>query len=208
MTNCQPISITLSPAQVDQIVRAAASGGTRNFPTLISTTLIARARLAERAGSHDQLDGDTARSNPRVDDAEGTPGSDPQAPEGAGGLARPLGEPGGAHASEVAARPAPGVADASDEARAADSPHEDPPPASNGARFPQYSGDARLSRSLLRGLSILTCFRPGLEERGILELAGELGMSASTTHRYVATLVELGLLERCPRSRKYRLPVV
>lgn len=67
--------------------------------------------------------------------------------------------------------------------------------------------DRRLSRSLLRGLSILTRFGPDQQERGILELSRELGMSASTTHRYALTLVELGLLERCPTTRKYRLPV-
>ena len=66
--------------------------------------------------------------------------------------------------------------------------------------------DPRFSRSLLRGLLILTCFDPGGEERGIVELADELGMSPSTTHRYALTLVELGLLERCPDTRKYRLP--
>ncbi len=31
-------------------------------------------------------------------------------------------------------------------------------------------------------------------------------MSPSTTHRYASTLVELGLLERCPKTRKYRPP--
>jgi hypothetical protein len=66
--------------------------------------------------------------------------------------------------------------------------------------------DPRLSRSLLRGLSLLTCFGPEGEARGIVEIAEALGMSPSTTHRYALTLVELGLLERCPDSRKYRLP--
>jgi IclR helix-turn-helix domain len=66
--------------------------------------------------------------------------------------------------------------------------------------------DPRLSQSLLRGLSILTCFGPDGAARGIVELAGDLGMSPSTAHRYAYTLVELGLLERCPRTRKYRLP--
>ncbi|MGP0103725.1 MAG: helix-turn-helix domain-containing protein [Solirubrobacteraceae bacterium] len=66
--------------------------------------------------------------------------------------------------------------------------------------------DPRLSRSLLRGLSILTCFGPDGAPRGILDLARTLGMSPSTTHRYAYTLVELGLLERCPKTRKYRLP--
>jgi hypothetical protein len=66
--------------------------------------------------------------------------------------------------------------------------------------------DRRLSRSLLRGLAILSCFTVERPDRGILELARELGLSASTTHRYVLTLLEMGLLERCPRSRRYRLP--
>jgi hypothetical protein len=66
--------------------------------------------------------------------------------------------------------------------------------------------DPRLSRSLLRGLSLLRCFGPNGGARGIVELADELGMSPSTAHRYAVTLVELGLLERCPNSRKYRLP--
>ena len=66
--------------------------------------------------------------------------------------------------------------------------------------------DPKLSRSLLRGLSILTCFSPTARSRGVLELAEQLGMSPSTTHRYVVTLVEVGLLERCPTTRRYQLP--
>ncbi|HEY2181535.1 MAG TPA: helix-turn-helix domain-containing protein [Solirubrobacteraceae bacterium] len=84
--------------------------------------------------------------------------------------------------------------------------------AASGARrrgyMPADTDDPRLSRSLLRGLSLLTGFGPDGAERGIVELADELGMSASTAHRYAVTLVELGLLERCPRTRKYRLPDV
>jgi DNA-binding IclR family transcriptional regulator len=72
--------------------------------------------------------------------------------------------------------------------------------------MPSETTDARLSRSLLRGLSLLTGFGPDGEQRGIVELADDLGMSPSTAHRYALTLVELGLLERCPRTRKYRLP--
>jgi hypothetical protein len=119
-----PISIILSPAQVDQVVRAAAQDSTSSFSALITTAL------------QEQW------------------------------------EEGGQSAF--------GYLPAADE-------------------------DGRLSRSLLRGLSILTCFGPDNRERGIIELAGQLGMSPSTTHRYVSTLVELGLLERSPRTRKYRL---
>lgn len=71
---------------------------------------------------------------------------------------------------------------------------------------PDDDDDPRMSRSLLRGLSLLTRFGPDGAERGIVELSRELGMSPSTAHRYASTLVELGLLERSPSSRKYRLP--
>ncbi|MEA2215148.1 MAG: IclR helix-turn-helix domain, partial [Solirubrobacteraceae bacterium] len=54
--------------------------------------------------------------------------------------------------------------------------------------------------------SLLTCFASEDEERGIVELSRDAGMSASTAHRYALTLVELGLLERSPSSRRYRLP--
>jgi len=75
------------------------------------------------------------------------------------------------------------------------------------ARIPPSTfSDRRLSRSLLRGLSILTCFESPDQERGIVELAREAGMSASTAHRYALTLIELGLLERSANSRRYRLP--
>lgn len=149
MNNGESISITLSPAQVDQVVRAAAQGSTPSFSALISTRLNTGRLEAEREGirpSEGAANGDTADGQ-----------SDVQA--GSKGY------------------------------------------------FPSYE-DARLSRSLLRGLSVLTCFGPDNEERGIIELADLLGMSASTTHRYVTTLVELGLLERSTRSRKYRLPHV
>jgi hypothetical protein len=66
--------------------------------------------------------------------------------------------------------------------------------------------DDRLSRSLVRGLSILTCFDADGEPRGIVEVAQELEMSQSTVHRYALTLLTLGLLERSPHTRKYSLP--
>ncbi len=75
-----------------------------------------------------------------------------------------------------------------------------------GGYLPSDSEDPRLSRSLLRGLSLLGCFASGETARGIVELAHDAGMSPSTAHRYASTLVELGLLERDPKSRKYRLP--
>jgi DNA-binding MarR family transcriptional regulator len=77
-----------------------------------------------------------------------------------------------------------------------------------GSYTPIDTKDPRMSRSLMRGLAILSSFGPDNSARGILELARDLGMSPSTTHRYAFTLVELGLLERCPHTRKYRLPSV
>jgi hypothetical protein len=91
-------------------------------------------------------------------------------------------------------------------ARAARAPAGASAGAEMPAGWPSADQDRRLSRSLLRGLLILTRFGPERPERGIVELAGEIGLSPSTAHRYAQTLVELGLLERCARTRKYRLP--
>jgi hypothetical protein len=80
--------------------------------------------------------------------------------------------------------------------------------AASAELFARDLDDPRLSRSLLRGFSLLAEFGPDGDERGIVELADNLGMSPSTAHRYALTLVELGLLERCPTTRKYRLPAL
>jgi IclR family transcriptional regulator, pca regulon regulatory protein len=64
--------------------------------------------------------------------------------------------------------------------------------------------EPRYSQSLERGLAILECFNPERPTLGIAEIADDLGMSRSTTHRYAITLVALGLLEQ-GASRKYRL---
>jgi hypothetical protein len=72
--------------------------------------------------------------------------------------------------------------------------------------LPNGASDPRLSRSLLRGLSLLSRFGQDGAARGIVELAHDAGMSPSTAHRYASTLVELGLLQRDPKTRKYSLP--
>lgn len=64
--------------------------------------------------------------------------------------------------------------------------------------------DPQLSQSLLRGLAILSCFGPERPWRAIIDLAKELEMSPSTTHRYVKTLRAIGLLEQNPTTREYR----
>jgi IclR family pca regulon transcriptional regulator len=64
--------------------------------------------------------------------------------------------------------------------------------------------EPRYSQSLERGLAILGCFTPKRPVLGIADIADDLGMSRSTTHRYVITLMALGYLEQ-GASRKYRL---
>jgi IclR family pca regulon transcriptional regulator len=64
--------------------------------------------------------------------------------------------------------------------------------------------EPRYSQSLERGLAILSCFTPKRPVLGIADIADDLGMSRSTTHRYVITLLALGYLEQ-GASRKYRL---
>jgi hypothetical protein len=151
------ISVTLSPAQVDEVVRAAypggAPGGALGFAALIAAALD---RLRTAGPVHTQ------------------------AYQGAGGLSD-------------------------------DGPRADELPI-DGRRgpamryFPAFD-DRRLSRSLLRGLAILTCFGTDGESLGIIDISMQLELSPSTAYRYVLTLVEVGLLERCPTTRKYRLPI-
>ena len=74
------------------------------------------------------------------------------------------------------------------------------------SRLLSDASDPRLSRSMLRGFSLLTCFGVEGEPRGIVDVANELDMSPSTAHRYALTLVHLGLLERSPDTRKYSVP--
>ena len=67
---------------------------------------------------------------------------------------------------------------------------------------PEHPG--RFSSSLVAGLAMLTCFTAEHPVRGIADMAVELDLGRSTTHRYATTLVTLGYLEQGP-SRKYRL---
>lgn len=74
-------------------------------------------------------------------------------------------------------------------------------------RYATELESGRLSHSLFRGLLILALFVSGGEERGVVEVARQLGLSPSTTHRYMTTLVAFGLLVQDPTTRKYRLPL-
>lgn len=67
------------------------------------------------------------------------------------------------------------------------------------------SAETGFSQSLERGLAVLASFRSERPLLGVSELGRDLGLSRSTTHRYVATLVALGYLQQDAVSRKYRL---
>jgi IclR family transcriptional regulator, pca regulon regulatory protein len=60
------------------------------------------------------------------------------------------------------------------------------------------------SSSMDRGLAILECFSPARPALRLIDIADELGMKPSSTHRYLSTLVALGYLEQDARHR-YRL---
>lgn len=65
--------------------------------------------------------------------------------------------------------------------------------------------DRSLSHSLLIGLQVLTCFPLDGTERGVAEVAKQLEMNNSTVHRYMSTLMRIGLLEQDMYTRLYRL---
>ncbi len=75
------------------------------------------------------------------------------------------------------------------------------------SRYEALSDSPRLSRSLLLGLLVLACFPSDGGSLAVTDVAGRLEMSPSTTHRYMTTLLAVGLLEQDPRTRRYRLPV-
>jgi IclR family pca regulon transcriptional regulator len=60
------------------------------------------------------------------------------------------------------------------------------------------------SRSLEYGVQLLACFTAEQPAWQVSELADEVGLGRSTTHRYAKTLVALGYLEQDKQSR-YRL---
>jgi Fic family protein len=72
-----------------------------------------------------------------------------------------------------------------------------------GEAFARMGSQKSSSRSLVRGLLVLSAFSAG-EPRRMTEVAAELKMTASTLHRYLNTLVSLGLIERDRSSRLYR----
>ncbi len=73
------------------------------------------------------------------------------------------------------------------------------------SRYRALQDNRRLSRSLLAGLLVLSCFPQEGVDLGIKDISEQLDLNTSTVHRYVLTLVAAGLLERDPDTRRYRL---
>jgi hypothetical protein len=73
------------------------------------------------------------------------------------------------------------------------------------ATRPAQLQDPRLSRSLLAGLLLVASLPSDGSYLGNAQLARVLGMNVSTVHRYLQTLVAVGLVERDPGTRRYRL---
>jgi Fic family protein len=65
--------------------------------------------------------------------------------------------------------------------------------------------DARISRSLVVGMTIFAELPSDGTYSSMTTIALSTGLSRSTVHRYLATLVAIGLAERNPRTREYRI---
>jgi DNA-binding MarR family transcriptional regulator len=75
------------------------------------------------------------------------------------------------------------------------------------ARYRELADSPRLSRSLLLGLQVLASFPADGSSTAVTDVAERLSMSPSTTHRYLSTLLAVGLLDQDPRTRRYHLPL-
>lgn len=60
-------------------------------------------------------------------------------------------------------------------------------------------------QAIERAVAILNAFSVERPEFGVTELADELGLHKSTIHRFLVNLEHAGLVERSPRSGRYRL---
>lgn len=60
-------------------------------------------------------------------------------------------------------------------------------------------------QAIERAVSILNAFSAEEHELGVTELAGKLGLHKSTVHRFMVNLDAAGMVERNPRTGRYRL---
>ncbi len=71
--------------------------------------------------------------------------------------------------------------------------------------MPEPDRSSSSSRSLERGLAILSSFKSDRPLIGVSELSRDLSLSRSTAHRYISTLAQLGYLQQDRESKRYRL---
>jgi IclR family pca regulon transcriptional regulator len=77
-----------------------------------------------------------------------------------------------------------------------------------GSRSGARLTEPRFSQSLETGLLVMKGFSNELPLQGIAEVADRMEASRSTVHRYMTTLVALGMLEQDPLSRRYRVSLL
>lgn len=77
-----------------------------------------------------------------------------------------------------------------------------------GARSGARLTEPRFSQSLETGLLVMKGFSSAQPLQGIADVADRMEASRSTVHRYMTTLVALGMLEQDPLSRRYRVSLL
>lgn len=77
-----------------------------------------------------------------------------------------------------------------------------------GSRSGARLTEPRYSQSLETGLLVMKGFSSEQPLQGIADVADRMEASRSTVHRYMTTLVALGMLEQDPLSRRYRVSLL
>lgn len=77
-----------------------------------------------------------------------------------------------------------------------------------GSRSGARLTEPRYSQSLETGLLVMKGFSSKEPLQGIADVADRMEASRSTVHRYMTTLVALGMLEQDPLSRRYRVSLL
>lgn len=77
-----------------------------------------------------------------------------------------------------------------------------------GSRSGARLTEPRYSQSLETGLLVMKGFSSEQPLQGIADVADRMEASRSTVHRYMTTLVALGMLEQDPLTRRYRVSLL
>lgn len=80
--------------------------------------------------------------------------------------------------------------------------------AQNESTLRDYAGfdNAKVSRSLLQALLILSSLPADGSHLGIADISRRAGINSSTVHRYLATWRLVGIVDRDPNTRRYGRP--